>query len=60
MFQNTIIPNELSIYKFLKQLKFDYYLSKSQIKNLGNILNAMTSKGFKGNVSNVAELATDI
>lgn len=58
MFQNTIIPNKLSIYKFFKQLKFDRYLTKPQIKHLENILNAMTVKGFKGKVSNVAELAT--
>ena len=28
MFQNSIIPNELSLYKFFKQLNFDLYLTK--------------------------------
>ena len=31
MFQNTIISDELSIYKFLKKLNFDLYLTKPQI-----------------------------
>ena len=57
MFQNSIIPNELSLYKFFKQLNFDLYLTKPQIKHLENIMNAMISKGFNGKVSDVAELA---
>lgn len=57
MFQNTIISNELSIYKFFKQLNFDLYLTKPQLNHLENISNAMISKGFKGKVSDIAELA---
>ena len=44
MFQNTIISNELSIYKFFKQLNFDFYLTKPQLKHLENIMNAMILK----------------
>lgn len=47
MFRNTIIPNELSIYKFFKQLKFDLYLTGSEIKHLENILNTI-KKGLTG------------
>ncbi len=43
MFQNTIISNELSIYKFFKQLNFDLYLTKPQLNHLENISNAMIS-----------------
>ena len=57
MFQNTIISNELSIYKFFKQLNFDLYLTKPQLNHLENISNAMISKGFKGKVSDIAEIA---
>ena len=57
MFPNTIISNELSIYKFFKQLNFDLYLTKPQLNHLENISNAMISKGFKGKVSDIAELA---
>jgi len=31
MFQNTIISNELSIYKFFKQLNFDLYCKRQKI-----------------------------
>ena len=57
MFQNSIISDELSIYKFFKQLNFDLYLTKPQIQHLENMMNAMISKGFKGKVSDIAELA---
>lgn len=57
MFQNTIIPDELSLYKFFKQLNFDLYLTRPQIKHLENIMNAMISKGFNGKISDIAELA---
>ena len=59
MFQNTIISDELSIYKFFKKLNFDLYLTKPQIKHLENIMNAMISKGFNGKVSDIAELAPE-
>ena len=57
MFQNSIIPNELSLYKFFKQLNFDLYLTKPQLKHLESIMNAMISKGFNGKISDIAELA---
>ena len=57
MFQNTIISDELSIYKFFKQLNFDFYLTNPQLKHLENIMNAMISKGFNGKISDIAELA---
>lgn len=53
MFQNTIISDELSLYKFFKQLNFDLYLTKPQIKHLENIMNAMISKGFNINLPNI-------
>lgn len=57
MLQNTIISDELSIHKFFEQLNFDFYLTKPQLKHLENIMNAMISKGFKGKISDIAELA---
>ncbi|KEI04593.1 IS701 family transposase [Clostridium botulinum] len=57
MFQNTIIPNELTLHNFFRKLNFDLYLTKPQIKYLENIMNAMISKGFNGKISDVAELA---
>lgn len=57
MFKNTIISDELSLYKFFKQLNFDLYLAKPQIKHLENIMNAMISNGFNGKVSDVEEFA---
>ena len=57
MFQNTIISHELSLYKFFKQLNFDLYLTKPQLKHLESIMNTMISKGFNGKVSDIAELA---
>jgi len=59
MFQKSIISEELSIYKFFKQLNFDLYLTKPQLKHLESIMNAMISKGFNGKVSDVAELASE-
>lgn len=56
MLHNSIISDELSIYKFFKQLNFDLYLTKPQKQHLENIMNAMISKGFKGKVSAIAEL----
>lgn len=56
MFQNSIISDKLSIYKFFEKLNFDLYLTKPQIQHLENIMNAMISKGFNGKVSDIAEL----
>ena len=58
MFQNTIISEESTLYKFFKQLNFDLYLTKPQLKHLESILNAMISKGYRGKVSDIAELAS--
>jgi len=57
MFQNTIISNELSVYKFFKQLNFDFYLTKPQLRHLEAMMNAMISKGYNGKISDIAELA---
>ncbi|MGL5086733.1 MAG: IS701 family transposase, partial [Clostridium sp.] len=57
MFYNAIISNELSIYKFFKQLNFDLYLTKPQLSHLENMMNAMITKGFNGKISDVAELS---
>lgn len=56
MFENTIISDELSIYKCFNQLNYDFYLTKPQLRHLENIVNAM-SKGFNGKISNIAEIA---
>lgn len=58
MFQNKIISEELSLYKFFKQLNFHLYLTKPQVKHLENIMKAMISKGFNGKISDVAELTS--
>ena len=58
MFQNTIISEESTLYKFFKQLNFDLYLTNPQLKHLESILNAMISKGYRGKVSDIAELAS--
>src|SRR3712207_9148210 len=47
-----------SLYKFFKQLNFDLYLTKPQLKHLEGIMNAMILKGFNGKVSDIAELAS--
>ncbi|QPW59402.1 IS701 family transposase (plasmid) [Clostridium botulinum] len=57
MFQNLIISNELSLYKFFKQLNFDLYLTKPQLEHLEGTMTAMILKGFNGKVSDIAELA---
>ena len=54
MFQNIIISDKLSLYKFFKQLNFDLYLTKPQLKHLENIVNVMISKGVNGKVSDIA------
>lgn len=58
MLQNTIISEELSIYNFFKQLKFDLYLTKPQLQHLEGIMNAMISTGYNGKMSDVAQLAS--
>ena len=58
MFQNSIISEELSIYKFFKQLNFDLYLTKPQLQHLESIMNAMISVGYNGKITDVAQLAS--
>lgn len=58
MFQDTIISDKLSLYKFFKQLNFDLYLVKLQLKHLESIMNAMISKVFNCKVSDITELAS--
>ena len=58
MFQNIIISNEIEIHKFFKQLNFDLYLTKPQLNHLESIMNAMISKGYRGKISDIAELAS--
>ena len=58
MFQNSIISEELSIYKFFKQLNFDLYLTKPQLQHLESVMKAMISTGYNGKVSDVAQLAS--
>ena len=48
MFQNSIISEELSIYKFFKQLNFDLYLTKPQLQHLESVMKAMISTGYNG------------
>ena len=42
--------------KFFNKRNFDLYLTKPKLKHLRSIMNAMILKGFKGKVSDVAEL----
>ncbi|MPQ45206.1 IS701 family transposase [Clostridium tarantellae] len=55
MFQELIIPDNLSLDKFLRELNFDLYLTKPQLKHLQSIINAMMATGFNGKMSQVAE-----
>ena len=58
MFQNSIIPNELSLDNFLNKLNIDLYLTKPQYKHLKSIMSAMILTGFNGKVSDVAHFAS--
>lgn len=58
MFINSIISDDLSLHKFLKQLNFDLYLTKPQLEPFKSIKNAMIFKGYQGKISDVAELAS--
>ena len=58
MFQNSIISEELSIYKFFKQLNFDLYLTKPQLQHLESVMKAMISTGYK-NVSIILSYPKD-
>jgi len=58
MFQKSIISKELSIDNFFSRLNFDLYLTRPQLHHLKSMMNAMISKGFKGKMSDVSELAS--
>ena len=58
MFQNSIISEELSIYKFFKQLNLDLYLTKPQLQHLESVMKAMISTGYK-NVSIILSYPKD-
>ena len=55
MFQELIISKDLSINKFLNDLKCDFYLTKPQFKNLKTILTGMITNGYNGKISQIAE-----
>ena len=55
MFQELIISKDLSINKFLNDLKCDFYLTKPQFKNLKIILTGMITNGYNGKISQIAE-----
>ena len=57
MFQDFIISKDLSLDKFLNNLKCNLYLTKPQFKNLQTILTGMITSGFNGKISQVAEYA---
>ena len=57
MLQYTIVSDELSIYNFLKELNFNFYLNTRQLMNLENIMNAMISEGYNVKISDIVELA---
>ncbi|MGL4760007.1 MAG: hypothetical protein ACRCWG_00895 [Sarcina sp.] len=55
MFQELIISKDLSINKFLNDLKCDFYLTKPQFKNLKIILTKMITNRYSGKISQIAE-----
>lgn len=55
MFQDSIIPNKLSLNNFFKNLNFEFYLTKPQIQHLKNITNSMFMDGYKGKINDVAK-----
>lgn len=55
MFQNLIIANELTLDKFLKELKFDLYLTKPQMIHMKNIVKSMFLSGYKGKINDVSK-----
>jgi formate hydrogenlyase subunit 6/NADH:ubiquinone oxidoreductase subunit I len=44
MFMSPIISDELSLHNFLKQLNFNFYLTKPQLKHFESIMNSMIIK----------------
>ena len=58
MFQEFIISKDLSIDKFLNDLKCDFYLTKPQFKNLQRSLIGMITSGFNSKISQIAEYSS--
>ncbi len=55
MLQNLIITNELTLDKFLKELKFDLYLTKPQITHMKSIVKSMFVSGYTGKMNDVSK-----
>ena len=53
MFQELIISKDLSINKFLNDLKCNFYLTKPQFKNLQTILTDMIINGYNSKISQI-------
>ena len=53
MFMEGIISDSHSIFKFLKGLDLDLFLSKPQFKHLNHFLNLMISETYTGKISAV-------
>ena len=64
MFQNTIISDKLSLYKFFKQLNFDLYRAKQIMRRVKkktlsfnmNALSLFINIGYKVNFDNYVHL----
>lgn len=59
MFQELIISDELTLDKYFNKLNFDLYLTKPQLNHLKSLFNGMTSTGFNGKISQIAEEASN-
>lgn len=53
MFMENIISDSNLIFKFLKELQLDLFLSKPQFKHFNQFLNLMMSETYNGNISAV-------
>ena len=53
MFMDSIISDSNSIFKFLKQLDLDLFLSKPQLNHLNHFLNVMIQETYQGKISAV-------
>ncbi|MCT4507760.1 MAG: hypothetical protein N4A48_03230 [Tepidibacter sp.] len=55
MFQNLIIANELTLDKFLKELKYDLYLTKPQMNHMKNIVKSMFMNSYTGKINDISK-----
>lgn len=53
MFMDSIISDSNSIFKFLKQLDLDLFLSKPQFNHVNQFLNLMIQENYQGKISAV-------